>query len=290
MSALALYKSAEAQTRFEIAHKTLLNSWQVDFKSKWITTDFGETHVMMAGNVDSKAMVFVPGAQGTAAMWGPVVQPLAQGRQIFCVDLIDQVGLSKPSQVLKSSDDATRWLTQVLEALQLNDVDLVGNSLGSFVAASFAVNNPERVTSLTLTAPAATVSIVSPAYIFQVMFAMGMPGAYFKRRFLLNSGAGLVDRSDPLLNLLLAAMVESQVISKLIPQALKKEALARLTMPVLLLQGGMDKVNAHKPDAICTRLKTVIPHIESATYKTAGHLWSRDHLSAAGERIKQFVT
>jgi len=131
MPAPSLYKSEAAQARFATAYQALLDSWTIDYESLWLNTDFGATHVLLAGAADAPAAMMVPGAQGTAGMWGGVAQALASGRRIYCLDLIDQVGLSRPTRVLSSSDDADLWLSQVLDALEAEQVDLIGNSLGA---------------------------------------------------------------------------------------------------------------------------------------------------------------
>jgi pimeloyl-ACP methyl ester carboxylesterase len=45
---------------------------------------------------------------------------------------------------------SARWLGVVLDGLQLEEVDLVGVSVGGFVAAAFVFEQPERVNRLVL--------------------------------------------------------------------------------------------------------------------------------------------
>lgn len=126
---LSLFKSASAEARFQAAYRSLLNDWKNEFQSTWVNTDFGETHVIISGSLNNPPLVMIPGAQGTAGMWGSVASVLSHTRQICCIDLIDQVGLSRPGKALSSIDDSNLWLKQTLDGLGLGRVDAVNSRL-----------------------------------------------------------------------------------------------------------------------------------------------------------------
>ncbi|MEQ9450814.1 MAG: alpha/beta hydrolase [Pseudomonadales bacterium] len=285
----ALYNSPESEARFRSAYETLLKSWQIEVSSTWVNTDFGETHVLVAGTSSAPPIVSVPGAQGTAAMWGHVASTLASDRSIYCVDLIDQVGLSRPKRVMSNPEDGDHWFRQTMDGLGLDYFDLVGNSLGSFIAAKFASAYSERVRSLVLTAPAATVASVSPAYVLKVLTSMNIPIKKIKTRFLLGTGAGSVGPDDLLFRVLNSAMLESRLVSKLLPRALSSRELGALTMPVLLIQGQKDRVNAGSAEENCQRAKLSVQRLTCETLADAGHLWSPAQFLRAGEMIKEFI-
>jgi len=283
------YKSPAAEARFKAKYESLLSTWHIQPESIWVTTEFGESHVLVAGAKDAPPIVLIPGAQATAGMWGPLASKLSLERKLYCVDLIDQVGLSRPTNVLSSPEDSDLWLGQTLDGLGLAQPDLVGNSIGAFIAAKYASANPDRVSSLVLTAPAATVSTVSPLYILKVIASMSLPIERLKTKFLLSTGAGAVSVGDPLFQVLQCAMSESNIVSKLVPRALTEQELLALTMPVLLLQGRRDSVNSGAAEEICQRMAASIPNLDCETLDDAGHLWAQEHFIKAGELIAQFL-
>lgn len=286
-----LFRSAANEQRFQTSYTSLLEGWDVGYRSVFVDTEFGRTHVISSGDSGSP-VVLVPGAQGTAGMWGQVVSKLSTTHKTFSIDLIDQVGRSEPARVLTNSEDSTLWLKQTLDALnlhQVDQVDLVGNSLGSFVSASYACRYPERVRTLTLTAPAATVSNVRLGYIAQVLFSMNLPGGYWKKRFLLKSGAGLVTEEDKLFGVLYAAMQNSNVVSQLIPRYLGRRELAKLQMPVLLILGQKDGVNNESPTEITQKMSGMLPQFNCEVFDDAGHLWAPKHFDQAGQLIETFL-
>jgi pimeloyl-ACP methyl ester carboxylesterase len=91
-------------------------------------------------------LVLVHGLAGSWRWWTPVIEPLAERRRIYVVDLrrLRHVGTA----------DLSGWLARWLDALGLERVDLAGHSLGGLIAAELAANRPERTRRLVLVAPA----------------------------------------------------------------------------------------------------------------------------------------
>lgn len=282
------YKSPEAEARFQSDYENLLGVWDIAFESRWVSTEYGESHLLVAGCDEAPPMVLVPGAQGTSGMWRSIAAALAPVRRLYCLDHIDQVGPSRPRRVLSDPNDSDAWLGQVLDGLGLEHVDLLGNSIGSFICGKYASAYPDRLRSLVLTAPAATVASVSPLYILQVLVSMNLPGVFLKDRFLLRSGAGKVSADDPLFRVLRSAMYEGRVVSKLLPRSLTPTELASLSMPVLLIQGGRDKVNSITAAEVCEKLDELVPIIICENFEDAGHLWAPEHFSKAGVVVRAF--
>jgi pimeloyl-ACP methyl ester carboxylesterase len=89
---------------------------------------------------------------GFTRRWLPFHERLSAG-----VDLVapEQPGFGDTPMPpwLRSVDDVVLHLDDLFETLGLEDIHLVGYSLGGWIAAAFAVTYPRRVASLTLVAP-----------------------------------------------------------------------------------------------------------------------------------------
>jgi pimeloyl-ACP methyl ester carboxylesterase len=98
------------------------------------------------------ATLFLHGAGGTN-MWLPFYERLSSS-----VDLIapEHPGFGKtpPADWLEGFDDLVLHYADVLDALGLDRVHLIGFSLGGWIAANLAVFRPDRVKSLILISPA----------------------------------------------------------------------------------------------------------------------------------------
>ena len=86
---------------------------------------------------------------GPHGLWDPaVVNGLAKDRPVFVFDNagVGQSSGATPDNVAQMAEDANRFMS----ALGLTNTDLLGFSLGGFVAQQIAFNHPDRVRGLVL--------------------------------------------------------------------------------------------------------------------------------------------
>jgi len=88
-----------------------------------------------------------------ANMWAPYHDALAAHFQVFAPDHLG-FGESDRPDWLDGIDDMVLHYVDLLDALQLERLSIVGASLGGWIASAFAVAHPERVERLVLAAPA----------------------------------------------------------------------------------------------------------------------------------------
>lgn len=113
----------------------------------------GRIHYEEAGPRDGRPLVFVHGVFVSASLWGPLVEPLA-ARGLRCIRPTWPMGAhteaTKPGTDLSPSGMA-RIVADVLEALDLRDVVLVGNDSGGAISQVVAAEHPDRLGALVLT-------------------------------------------------------------------------------------------------------------------------------------------
>jgi len=97
-------------------------------------------------------IIFLHGAWDDSSQWISVMELLGQNFQCLAPDLLG-FGESQDPNVHYSVDLQVECLGELLQALNLEQVNLVGNSLGGWVAASYALKYPGKVSSLVLLAP-----------------------------------------------------------------------------------------------------------------------------------------
>src|SRR6516165_2638951 len=95
--------------------------------------------------------LFVHGVLLNGHLWRHQLAELSDVRRCIAVDLLAHGDTEiAPDQDVSVSANA-RMLLQFLDALEVDQVDLVGNDSGGGIAQIFAALNPLRVRSLTLT-------------------------------------------------------------------------------------------------------------------------------------------
>jgi pimeloyl-ACP methyl ester carboxylesterase len=111
-----------------------------------------------ASRGSQEPVVLVHGLGGQWQNWLENIPRLAQERRVLALDL-PGFGLSpEPDDGEISIPGYGRYVDAFCEALGLAQVDVVGNSMGGFVAAEVAIQFPERVSRLVLVSAAGITS------------------------------------------------------------------------------------------------------------------------------------
>ena len=119
-----------------------------------ITTHSVETpsgRISYASAGSGPAALFVHGVVLNKHLWRHQLAGLSDIRRCIAVDLLAHGDTEiAPDQDVSVTANA-KMLKEVLDALKIDQVDLVGNDSGGGIAQIFAALNPERVRTLTLT-------------------------------------------------------------------------------------------------------------------------------------------
>jgi len=114
-----------------------------------------DLHLREAGT--GPAVVFIhgsgPGVNAHSNFFPNYPAIAAAGYRVLLPDLIGYGYSSKPTGIDYTLDLFASTLTQLLDAVEVRECALVGNSLGGAVALQIAMEQPERVTKLVLLGP-----------------------------------------------------------------------------------------------------------------------------------------
>ena len=141
--------TSELDRRIEAAHEAVLDRLAPGTRTRRLRWSHGETRVLELG--DGPPLVLVHGAFDNAALWAPILAPLASRHRVLAVDLPGH-GLADPFdyEAADLAAVATTFVRDVLDGLELDTVDLAGCSVGGFVSTVFALDQPRRVRRLVL--------------------------------------------------------------------------------------------------------------------------------------------
>src|SRR3977135_1351058 len=119
-----------------------------------VTTDVVETpsgRISYASAGSGPVALFVHGVVLNKHLWRHQLGVLSEIRRCIAVDILAHGDTEiAPDQDVSVTANA-KMLAEFLDALNIGQVDLVGNDSGGGIAQIFAALNPERVRSLTLT-------------------------------------------------------------------------------------------------------------------------------------------
>jgi pimeloyl-ACP methyl ester carboxylesterase len=117
-------------------------------ESKFVTIYGAKIHYLEAGT-GQEVVILLHGMGGDATNWAQTIKPLSAKYRVIVPDQIG-FGLSdKPSLNYRISTFVD-FLNQLYKELKIERASLVGNSLGGWIATTFAFTYPEKVERLVL--------------------------------------------------------------------------------------------------------------------------------------------
>jgi pimeloyl-ACP methyl ester carboxylesterase len=149
-----IYKSVDGERAVRERYLTILKSWPVPNQQLRVPTREGETFIVACGNENAPPLFLLHGSMANSAMWMGDVAAWAAHFRIYAVDIIGDAGLSAPSRPHLASDAHALWLDDVMRALSLSRVSIVGVSLGGWLALDYATRRPKTVESVAVLCPA----------------------------------------------------------------------------------------------------------------------------------------
>ena len=119
--------------------------------SRFVDVDGIRVHYQEAGERNAPALVLIHGFASSTLVWSKVFLPLAQaGFRVIAVDLLGFGYSGKPRNGQYTIAGQARLLNGLLDRLNIKRATLVGSSYGGAVAATCALDYPQRVAKLVL--------------------------------------------------------------------------------------------------------------------------------------------
>jgi 2-hydroxymuconate-semialdehyde hydrolase len=254
-----------------------------------------ETAYIAAGADDGVAVVPIHGSGpgvSAEANWRLLLEsPLAAQRRIIAPDVVGFGGSSGPGEVL-DHEIRVRQLLDLLDALELPQVDVIGNSMGGGLALALAHRAPRRVRSMVLMGsvgvPFALTDGLAKVWGYRPSLdAMSELMTLFAFNQALVS-EGLVRlryeaSTRPRTRAWYEAAFTEPLQQHIDAMALTDAELAAITVPALLIHGAEDKV---VPLQTSLHLVGVLPRADLVVFGRCGH-WTQIERSADFSRLVQ---
>lgn len=149
----AIYRSEEGGHALEQRYREILEQWPVAHEHLRVPTAQGETFVVACGPKDAPPVLLLHGSAANNARWMAEVPAWSQRLRLYAVDMIGEPGLSAPSRPPLDAETYAAWLDEVREGLGIEHTSIVAESLGGWLALAYTTRRPERVDRLALTCP-----------------------------------------------------------------------------------------------------------------------------------------
>ncbi|MCA9838205.1 MAG: alpha/beta hydrolase [Trueperaceae bacterium] len=168
----SLYKTPESKKAILALYQEKLDSLGINYKEQNVDTQFGLSHVIITGDTTKPPLILIHGSNGCAPIALGVYPNLARHYQVFAVDVIAQPNKSSETRPSMTDNSYGIWINELIDALRLNDVTLVGFSLGGFIIWKTLLANEAKIKQAYLIAPVGIVSGNPIRAMFEMFFPM----------------------------------------------------------------------------------------------------------------------
>ncbi len=123
-----------------------MKQWNVAFEELDISTRYGTTHIITAGNHENPPLVLFHGVgDDSALMWIYNIEALASGLRVYAVDTIGGPGKSEMGKAYGRSFDDVLWIDDILDQLGIDKTNIAGVSHGGYLSQLYTLKRPGRV-------------------------------------------------------------------------------------------------------------------------------------------------
>lgn len=266
-------------------------------EGNYLTTASGlRTHYHEAG--EGEAVLFLHGsgngASGYSNFKGNYQAIAGAGYRCIVPDMVGFGLTDKPEDVDYHLDYFVQWLAETLDALGIDQVTLVGNSLGGAVALGFALAHPQRLSRLVLMAPGGLNDL--PDYLempgMAAMFALFQSDEpvtearmkdFFIKAFVVNPDCvddDLVHERFEMMKLQNPRVMQTLVVPNM------TERLGEITAPALGLWGLNENM---MPDSGILRLAKGMPNCRLVLVPQCGHWVMIEHEALFNRMVVDFL-
>ncbi|MCF2527726.1 alpha/beta fold hydrolase [Yinghuangia soli] len=255
---------------FASAYDVLLARWSCEVEQFDLVTPHGTTHVNACGPVGAPPLVLLHGGGTTAAVWYANAAELAREHRVYAIDRIGEPGRSTRGDAPPRDVAGLHgWLDAVLDALGLDRADLCGHSYGAWIALTYALYAPERVSRLVLLDPTQCFGGFRPGYLLRALPSLLRPSAARARAFLAWETAGASAEAAPEWLELYGLAAEFPEVKVVVGRRPKVGDLQALDVPTKIVLAGRSRT--HDARKIAASAARAMPGAETAVLEDVSH-------------------
>lgn len=234
------FKSEAGKREIFRLYDQKLQELDIEYQEADIPTSFGRTRVVQTGDESRPPLIIIHGSNGCAPVALEAYPNLARHFRVFAVDVLAQPNKSKGERLSMKDDSYGRWVNELIDALGLKQVTLLGFSFGGLIILKTLINDERRIKAAFL---------ASPAYIvngnpLKALLRMFLPMRRFmktKKRKYVEQVVGelFTDRDEFAIQYLSAVFEHFEMDFTPVPVITKAEAKG-ITTPITLLAAEQD--------------------------------------------------
>lgn len=280
------FRTSESQKEYFDTYDESLKLINSPIVEKYISTSFGDSHVLCSGNKNNPPLMLLHAASCGSPIWYKNIPFWSKYFSVYAIDLIGESSKSILTEKMKTPHDNAKWLDETLRGLGLSKVFLCGLSIGGWNAANYAGYYPQKVLKLILLSPVQTFAKMHMTFFMKIM----KMGFHPTRENVENYIGWGSEKEEPLPDSIIRQFTISVMnmnSSASFPKWLKKEHLLNLNMPVLVMFG--ENEFAFSIAKATKRAECLIQNSDIEVVKNASHLLCVSEPTTINNKVVEFI-
>jgi pimeloyl-ACP methyl ester carboxylesterase len=266
MAKTSIYKTDEGKRQVMSFYENLLDQWPKPFSQHILKTNYGDTFIIESGANNTESVLLLHGSGSNSAMWIADVKELSKYYHVFAIDIIGECGKSSEKRPSFKSNSYSDWLSELIDKLGLNEVSLVGCSLGGWIAMDFAIKYPEKIKKLVLMATAGVVQVKIKTIFWIILTSFSGSWGFNKLNKIVYGNLEIDNKT-----LEFASLIKDNYIPRTdVLPVFKDYTLQKLLIPTLFIGGENDCF--YDSGKTASLLKANFKNIQCIVLEETGHV------------------
>ena len=286
------FRSAQARGRFLEQLNAVLESWpeRTDLS---IETSFGTTVYSIIsptgpsalGESSATPLVLLQGGNSTIAGWSKLIGPWSKTRPVIAIDTVWEAGRSIQLAPMNDGELVAQWLEEVIDALGLESLHLIGYSYGAWAALNQILHAPDRLATVTAIDPPGAITGI-PLRAWAQLIRLMRGGREEALDFLAWVRNGELP-PPPMRDLLLSSTLDFVKRGSPLPRKLRADDWAGITVPLEVIIAGNSQF---VPRRALRTLRRHAPGIDVHVLDGIGHAVLSDAPEDTVSIVEEFIS
>lgn len=271
---MSLYNTPQAKEEIFSLYDQKLNSLQIDYQFLNITTSFGSTHIITCGEEKNPPIMLLHGSNACAPIALETYYKLIPHFKIYAIDILAQPNKSDETRLSMKDDSYGKWMREIIQQLQIENVTLAGFSFGGFVILKTLEYNEHKISKVYLSAPAYIVNGNPFKALFKVFIPMKKYVKTKKTPYLEKFLQEIFSDKDPFALTFLSKVLPNFNMDFTPVPTISKQDANTIKTPIILFAAEKDLMFPGKK--MIQRAKKIFPSLKSyQLFKNSNHVFNK---------------
>lgn len=280
---MSIYRNEKGKEEILLLYNQQLKRLSTPYSDRWVSTSFGNTHLVETGNLEGSPLLVFHGGNATTAYNLLACDFLMEDFHVYAVDTIGHPGKSAEVSLSPHNYDYGKWASEVISAIGYESICCFGGSFGAGIIAKTMCVAPKKVKCAVLYVPSGIKN--APAMnSMSMMFPMIMYWITHKDKWLKKCMLPMAVTEENITNDIYDTAKLSMDYAKVktgMPSNVAGKLMRQCKAPTLVMAAEKDCLFPAK--GVLPRAKEIIENV--STYLLEG----RGHMNSLAEDEKQMI-